>query len=208
MIIAALALDRLDDDGADVDLAPLSGVDVSADLFFCFFLARDHIFLALGFRQSEIDVGTGNARPIEFREQIRLARIGIGEAHGVAAAAVEGVTEMQNLSAAFAVTGRHVFPHLPIHRRFQRVLDCERAPFDEQIFFERRQSGNARKSLHKFSVGLRINIRVRHFRFGRAQKIALHIRLIEIGMIKSNRHRPEKTVKIDQAVAVGRVVKI
>src|SRR5205807_6684160 len=29
MIIAALALDRLDDDGADVDLAPLSGVDVS-----------------------------------------------------------------------------------------------------------------------------------------------------------------------------------
>ena len=48
-------------------------------------------------------------------EEIGLARIGIRQAHGVAGAAVKGVAEMQNLGAAFAVTGRHVL------RTFQSI---------------------------------------------------------------------------------------
>ena len=95
------------------------------------------------------------------------------------------------------MTSRHVLADLPIHRRFQRVLDCERPAFDEQIFFEWWQAHDARKSFDEFGVGLRINIRIRDFRFRRPQKIALHIRLIEVRMIKPDRHRSEETVKID-----------
>ena len=53
MIVAAFALDRLDDDGADVDLAL---VDEVADLALGFLLALDHIGFALRFRQRKIDV--------------------------------------------------------------------------------------------------------------------------------------------------------
>src|SRR6059058_6554331 len=131
MIIAALALDRFDDDGADVDLAPLSGVDVSMYFLFGFFLTRNDVALALVFRQRKIDVWAGNARPVKFREQIRFPRISIGQAHGVATAAVEGVPEMQNLRSPLAVAGGHVFADFPIHRCLKRVLDRERAAFDE-----------------------------------------------------------------------------
>ena len=115
---------------------------------------------------------------------------------------------MQNLRAAFAATSRHVFAHLPIHRRLERVFDCGRAAFNEEIFVERRQSGDARERFHKFRVGRRIDIRVRHLRFRRAKEIAPDIRLIEIGMIKPDRHRSEETIKIDQTMTVGCVVKI
>jgi hypothetical protein len=68
-------------------------------------------------------------------------------------------------------TGSHVFAHLPIHRRLQRVLDRERAAFDKQVAIERRQSGHARKRFHKLPRMTRINIRVRDFEFGRAQQV-------------------------------------
>src|SRR5882757_76020 len=74
IIIAAFTLDRLNDDGADVDLTL---VEVSMDLLLRLFLARNHVLLALVFRQSKIDVRTGNARPIKLREQIGLPRIGV-----------------------------------------------------------------------------------------------------------------------------------
>ena len=48
MIVTALALDRLDDDGANVDLALL---DKLADLALGFRLALDHIGFALRFGQ-------------------------------------------------------------------------------------------------------------------------------------------------------------
>ena len=72
---------------------------------------------ALIFREGKIDCWIGNPRPVELGEQIGLARIGIGQAHGVTATTMEGVAEMQNLGAAFAATGGHIFADLPIHRR-------------------------------------------------------------------------------------------
>src|SRR5438105_1078113 len=111
MIVAAFALDWLDDDGADVDLA---FVDVIPDFLFRFFLTRNDVSLALVFRQSKIDIRTGNSRPLELGEQIRLPRIGVGQAHGVAAATVEGVTEMENLRPTLTVAGSHVLAHFPI----------------------------------------------------------------------------------------------
>ena len=117
-----------------------------------FFLALDHIAFALVFGQGKIDRRIRNPRPVEFGKQIGLPRIRIGKAHGVAAASMEGAPEMQNLGAAFPTTGGHVFAHLPIHRRLQRVLDRERAAFDKQVAIERRQSGHARKRFHKLRV--------------------------------------------------------
>src|SRR6266571_4141442 len=105
MIIAALALNRLYDDGADVDLALRDAV---TNFLFSFFLARNHIRLTLGFWQRKIDVRTRDARPIKLREQIRFARIGVGEAHRVAASPMKRILKMQDFCAAFAMTRGHV----------------------------------------------------------------------------------------------------
>src|SRR6476646_2117327 len=113
MFVASLSLDWFDDYRGDVDP---SFIDEFSDLRFRFFLALDHVAFALVFRQGKIDRRIRNPRPVEFGEQIRLPRIGIGKAHGVAAASMEGAPEMQNLGAAFPTTGSHVFSHLPIHR--------------------------------------------------------------------------------------------
>src|SRR6266545_4089109 len=135
MIIAAFALDRLDDDCADVDLALL---DELSNLALSLLFALDYIGFALQFRQRKIDARTRHPRPIELCKQIRLARISIREAHRVAASPMKRATEVQNLCAALAMASRHVFAHLPIHRRFQTILDRKRATFDEKITLQRR----------------------------------------------------------------------
>src|ERR1043166_2116172 len=65
MIVAALALDRLDNNGADIDLAFF---DELVDLTLGFLFARDHVRLAFRFRQRKIDARTRDAGPIEFGE--------------------------------------------------------------------------------------------------------------------------------------------
>src|SRR5205807_3620889 len=81
MVVASLALDWLDDDRADINVALL---DELVDLALGSLLPFDHVCFALRFRQRKIDVWTRDSRPIGFGEEIRLARIGIREAHGVA----------------------------------------------------------------------------------------------------------------------------
>src|SRR6266567_5631311 len=117
-------------------------------------------------------------------------------------------TEMQNLRAAFTMTRGHVLAHLPIHGGLQTIFDCERTALDKEIAFQRRQSDHALKRLDKFRVAFRVNIGVRDFHLGRPQKIVLHIGIIEVRMIKPNRHRAEKSVKIDQPAITGRIVQI
>src|SRR5258705_13707902 len=58
MIVAALALDRLNDDGADVDLAL---VDKIANLPLRVRFAPNYIGFALRFRQRKINARAGNA---------------------------------------------------------------------------------------------------------------------------------------------------
>src|ERR1700719_2613548 len=194
MVVSSLALNRLDDDRADVDLAL---VDERSDLLLRFLFTLDHVTFPGRFRQRKIQLRSRNARPIEFSEQIGLARIGISQTHGVASAAVKSVTEMQNLRAALAATGRHVFEHLPIHRRFQAVFDRERTAFDEKIAIKWWQTHNACKGFHKFSVRFRVNIRVRHLYLRGAQEISLNIWIVKVGMIEPDRHGAEKSVEID-----------
>src|SRR5437773_10569183 len=134
MVIASLALDGLDNKRANIDPALL---DKLATLALGLLFALDHIGFALRVRQRKIDARTRHAGPIEFRKQIRLTRIGIGKAHGVAASPVKCVTKMQHLCATLAVTSSHVLADFPIHRCLQTILDRERAALDKKIAFER-----------------------------------------------------------------------
>src|SRR5262249_61017675 len=102
MVVSPLALDWLDDDRANV-YVPL--LDELVNLALGFLFTLNHIGFAFRLRKRKIDARTRHAGPIKFREQIRFARIGIGQAHGVAGPPMERVPEMQNLCAAFAVTG-------------------------------------------------------------------------------------------------------
>src|SRR5437773_10179660 len=73
MVVAPLALDRLDDNRAYVEVALL---DELPDLALGLLFALDHVRLAFRFRRREIDVRTRPAGAIKFRKQIRLTRIG------------------------------------------------------------------------------------------------------------------------------------
>src|SRR5438067_11578735 len=58
-------------------------------------------------------------------------------AHRVTAATVKSPAEMQHLRAALAMAGSHVLANLPIHRRLQTILDCQRTALDEKITIQR-----------------------------------------------------------------------
>jgi len=115
---------------------------------------------------------------------------------------------MQNLRAAFAFARGHIFPHLPIHRRLQTVLDCHRAALDEKIALQRRQTDYAFKGLDKFRVSLRVHVRVGDFDFRGAKKIALHCGIIKVWMIKSHRHRAKESVEVDEPFVADGVVQV
>ncbi len=98
MMIPAFALNRFDDDRRDVHA--LLRNDVADLLFRNFFLRRD-IFGALRFGQREINERRADARPRELGEVGDLFRVGVRQAHRVAAATVKCTFEVQNLRAAF-----------------------------------------------------------------------------------------------------------
>src|SRR5689334_25024774 len=60
MVVAALTLDRFNNDGADI--GPSFG-NPTLNFLGRYFLARDDVFLPLRFRQRKIDERTRNARP-------------------------------------------------------------------------------------------------------------------------------------------------
>src|SRR5438067_2486299 len=67
---------------------------------------------------------------------------------------------------------------------------------------------HAHERLNKFSVGSGVNVRVRDLDLRAAEKIGFHLRLLEMRMIETHRIRAEKSVEIDQALIVDRVVQI
>ena len=203
MVVAPLALDRLDDNGANVDVALLDElVNLALGLLF----PLNYVGFPLRCRQRKIDMRTRHAGPVEFSKQIRLARVSVRQAHGVTASPVKRVAEMQHLGAALAATSSHVLAHFPIHRGLQTILDRKRAALDKQITPQRRQPDDALKRRHKFSVAVRIDIRVSDLHLRRAQKVALYLRIIEVRMVESDRHRSEKSVEIDQSPIIDCIV--
>src|SRR5262249_42778774 len=203
MVVTALALDRLDDNGANVDVALL---DELVNLALSLLFTLNHVGFPLRCRQRKIEARTRHTRPVEFGEQIRLAWISVRNAHGVTAPPVKCVTEMQKLGAALAMTSSYVLAHFPIHRGFQTILDRKRATLDKQITSQRRQPDDALERRHKFSVAVGINIRVSDLHLRRAQQVSLHCGFIEVRMIETDRHGAEKSVEIDQSAIIDRIV--
>src|SRR6266571_4161803 len=117
--------------------------------------------------------------------------------------------KMQDLRAALVrQLPDYVLAHLPIHRRLQTILYSKRAALDKKVALQRRQPHYALERRYKLGVALRINIRVRDLDFRRAQQIASHLRFIEMRMVESDRHRAEKSVKINQSAIIDCVVQI
>jgi hypothetical protein len=110
--------------------------------------------------QREIDHRRADARPGELGEVSDLFRIGVRQAHRVAGATVERVFEMDDLRAAFAMTGGDVLAHLPIHRGLEGVLDGERAAFDKEIARQLGQGDDAGERFDERGVLRRVNIGV------------------------------------------------
>src|SRR5258705_5359275 len=115
MVVAPLALDRLEDDRGDVvrivreralhlrDRERLTCLDV----------------LKTRLVERELDLRIENPGPVELREERRLLRLGrIGERERIAGASVERLLEVEDLRPAlFPVAAREVLPDLPVERR-------------------------------------------------------------------------------------------
>src|ERR1043166_9689077 len=200
MVVAAFTLDGLDDDCRKVRRA---GVDDVAQFSFDLLLACDDATRALGFGQDEIKDRRRQARPIEFREVICLAWVGVGEAQRVAAASMKRALEMDDCRPAISTPGGDVFAHLPIHRGFEGILDGEGAAFDEEVTLQWYQAGHAREGGKDLRHVTEIHIRVGDFDASRFEQILLHSSLGEVGMVESNRQRSIKTVEIDNLPARG-----
>src|SRR5262249_33567546 len=52
------------------------------------------------------------------------------------------------------------------------------------------------------------NIRVRDLDLGRTQQVTLHLRIIEMRMVKPDSHRSKKSIEIDEAAIIYPVVQI
>src|SRR5450830_803048 len=159
MVVAPLALDRLDDEGRDVVFSlPKGGLDLGDRLI----LEGFHPFQD-GFRHRERELRTGDSGPVEFREVLRLSRIGrVRQGERVPGAAVERVPEMEDLvPLLLPKTLREVFPDLPVKGRLESVLDGDGAPFDEEkvarVGVRDREPG---KRLDEIRVRLRVDVAV------------------------------------------------
>ena len=125
VVVAALGLDGLDDDGRDVVRVVREGL---LHLLQRALLGRGHVALHLR-RDREAQLGILDARPAELGEEVGLLGIGVGERERVAAAAVEGLAEVQDLLSLVAgYAARAVAPGLPVEGDLQRVLDGEAPP--------------------------------------------------------------------------------
>ena len=88
----------------------------------------------------ELQARTGQARPVEGRKVLSLARVGrVRQRERVAGAAVEGVAKVKDLAASsLSLTASHVLSDLPVERGLERVLDAAEPQRDRRDAADRR----------------------------------------------------------------------
>ena len=202
MVVAALALDRLDDDGGDV--GGLLREDV-ADLFQGQLLFLDDRRLTLGGRQGEVQARGDDARPGELGEVGDLAGVGVRQAQRIAAAPVEGALEVDDLGPALAASGSEVLPDLPIHGGLEGVLDGQGAAFDEEVTVQGRHAHHAGEVMDERGVLDGIDVRVGHLDLGGGEQVGFDFRAVEVGMVEADRLRGVEAVEVNQFPASGGV---
>ncbi len=129
VVLAALTLDRLDEDRRDAMRVSLEGgLDLGRSAPLGGLHGRDV--------QRELDLRARDAGPVELWKVAGLQRVGVGDGERVAASAVESVDEVEDLVTTPLHTPGPVLLHLPIERRLHRVLHRQRAARDEEQIAE------------------------------------------------------------------------
>ena len=156
MVVAALALDRLGDEGRDVVWILGEG---AFGLPQCTLFGSDHLVQMITERMD--DRRYVDSRPVELRKSIGLVRFGVGQRQGVAAPAVKGVRQMHDLSAEIPVAPRRlVLVALPVERDLEGVFDGKCAALDEEQVRERGISEHPHKSLDELCVRRAVHVRI------------------------------------------------
>jgi len=140
LVVPAFALDCFNDEGADViRIAP----DGLLDLADSHFLKPLHVGQVL--LEGPCDLRGNDTWPVELCEKLVLVRVVcVGDGKGIAAAAMEGIAEMDDLGALLAVYGvaladlacLHKLADFPIHRGLECVFDSQGSVVDKERVVE------------------------------------------------------------------------
>ena len=162
VVVAALALDRLDDRAGDV-------VRVRRERGAGLREGGPLPVVLLGRGDAGAHVGVVDPRPVELREAGDLDRVGVGQRHRVAGPAVERLAQVQHPGAERGVDPvRPVPPRLPVERDLERVLDRERAALDEEQVGERRVAQHPGEGVDEAGHRDGVDVGVARFRQRRA----------------------------------------
>ncbi len=154
VVVATLALDGLHDEAGDVvGVLGHGGLDGGDGLGF----RR----LDLGQVHGEAQFGIRHPGPGELGEVLVLAGIGgVGEAQGVAAAAVEGLPEVDDLGALLTLARCQVLADLPVEGRLQGVLHGQRAAVNPEQVGQIVRGRVSAEGLHPLCEGRGVDVRV------------------------------------------------
>ncbi len=145
MVVASLALERLDQDRGDaVGIFGEGILDLPHRLGF----GGGHRGLIHG----EMNLGIRDPRPVELGEVQDLDRLGVGDGKGIPAPPVERFSEVQDLVGTAIDAAGPVPLCLPVERRLHSVLHCQRAPCDEEQVSELIGHRDLAERLHECSV--------------------------------------------------------
>ncbi len=202
VVVAALALDGLDDQARDLGgVLGDHGLDLrQGDLFQLLDPGQ-----VLGV-QGEGDLGIGDAGPVELGEVLVLSRVGgVGEAERVARAPVEGLLEVDDLGALLGKALFEVLAHLPVEGRLEGVLHGQGAAVDPEQVGQVGRCGLGGEGLHPVRVGGGVDVRVGGLVHRDGAQLGLEGRVPQAGMVVAQGRGGEKGIEIEVFLAVAGV---
>ncbi len=203
VVVAAFALDRLDDESRDVvSVLRHRGLDLGHGL-----ALERHCRLETLRRRREAQHRIQDPRPGELGKVLGLARIGgVGERQGVAAAAVECLAKVEDLRTDLAPPGGEVLAHLPVEGHLERILDRQRAAFDEEEVLAKGLGDGAREGLHELGHEGGVDVGVRRLVERRGEDPLGELRGGELGMIEAQGRGREVAEEIEHVAPADGVV--
>ncbi len=202
VVVAALALDGFGQEAGDVVGVSLEGGPRLGQRLGFRGLDRGQVVGDREDRGGAVDAG-----PVELGEAGDLIGLRVGERHRVAAAAVEGLAQVQHLRAQRLVAAVHaVVPRLPVERGLQDVLDGQRTALDEEVARQRRVAQHAGEGVDEAGHLQRVHVRVgRLVARGLEQRAAEVLVVRHTGMVHAQRRGGEEREHVEVASAVARV---
>ena len=194
MVIAALALNRLSNEGRNV-VRVLR--ERSLRLAQSVFLRSDHLVQMIAERVD--DRRHVDPRPVELGESVRLVGFSVGQRQGVATAAMKGACQMHDLGTKIGIEpGGFVLPALPVKGDLEGILDRQRATFDEEQMRQRGIAEHAYECLDELGVVGAVHVRIRRLIDSDLGKLGHERRIIcDAGRIEPQRSRCEEGVHVE-----------